>query len=56
VHPDPSDDTAPWPRVEAGKVKPFIFQTFPLDQAVDAHRLMESSAHIGKIILLVKDC
>jgi len=40
-----------WPLIEAGKIKPVIYQTFPLAQAVEAHRLMESSAHIGKIVL-----
>ncbi len=40
-----------WPLIEAGKVKPVIFRSFPLAQAADAHRLMESSAHIGKIVL-----
>ncbi|MFV3128096.1 NAD(P)H-quinone oxidoreductase [Niveispirillum sp. KHB5.9] len=42
-----------WPMVTAGKVRPVIARTFPLDQAADAHRLMESSAHIGKIMLVV---
>lgn len=41
-----------WPLIEAGSVKPVIHKTFPLAQAADAHRLMESSAHIGKIILV----
>jgi NADPH2:quinone reductase len=40
-----------WPLIEAGKIKPQIFKTFPLAQAADAHRLMESSQHIGKIML-----
>jgi len=40
-----------WPLLEKGIVKPIIFKTFPLAQAAEAHRLMESSAHIGKIIL-----
>jgi len=40
-----------WPLIEAGKIKPQIFKTFPLAQAADAHRLMESSQHVGKIIL-----
>jgi NADPH2:quinone reductase len=35
----------------AGKVKPVIFKTFPLREAAQAHALMESSAHIGKIVL-----
>ena len=41
------------PLLDAGKVKPVLHQTFPLAQAADAHRLMESSAHIGKIVLTV---
>jgi NADPH2:quinone reductase len=40
-----------WPLIEAGRIKPVIYKTFPLEQAADAHRLMESSAHIGKIVL-----
>ena len=42
-----------WPLVEAGKIKPVIYRTFPLEQAAEAHRLMESSQHIGKIVLTV---
>ena len=42
-----------WPLLEMGKVKPIIFQTFPLEQAAQAHALMESSVHVGKIILKV---
>ncbi|MCA3387440.1 MAG: NAD(P)H-quinone oxidoreductase [Roseomonas sp.] len=44
-----------WPLLEAGKAGPRIFQTFPLHEAAAAHRLMESSAHIGKIMLKVAD-
>ena len=40
-----------WPRLETGQIKPVIFQTFPLEQAAEAHELMENSGHIGKIIL-----
>jgi len=40
-----------WPLIEDGRVRPVIHATFPLEQAADAHRLMESSAHIGKIVL-----
>ncbi len=40
-----------WPLIEAGKIRPEIFKTFPLEQAADAHRLMESSQHIGKLVL-----
>ena len=40
-----------WPLLEQGRVKPVVFRTFPLAQASDAHRLMESSEHIGKIVL-----
>jgi NADPH:quinone reductase len=42
-----------WPLIEAGKIKPQIFKTFALEQAAEAHRLMESSQHIGKIVLTV---
>lgn len=41
-----------WPLIEAGKVKPVMFKRFPLAEAAEAHRLMESSAHIGKIVLV----
>ncbi len=42
-----------WPLIEAGKVKPLIYKTFPLKEAAAAHALMESSEHIGKIVLTV---
>jgi len=42
-----------WPLIESGKVRPVIFKTFPLAEAGEAHRLMESSNHIGKIVLTV---
>ncbi len=42
-----------WPLLETKKVKPVIFKTFALDEIVKAHKLMESSAHIGKIMLKV---
>ena len=41
------------PLFEAGKAKPVIYKTLKLAEAADAHRLMESSAHIGKIVLTV---
>jgi NADPH2:quinone reductase len=40
-----------WPLIEAGKIKPVIFKVFPATQAAQAHALMESSVHVGKIIL-----
>lgn len=42
-----------WPQIEAGRIKPVIHTTFPLVQASEAHRLMESGAHTGKIVLEV---
>jgi putative PIG3 family NAD(P)H quinone oxidoreductase len=42
-----------WPLIEAGRVQPILYKTFPLVEAAAAHRLMESSAHIGKIVLTV---
>ena len=44
-----------WPLIEAGEIKPVIHATFPLAQAADAHRLMESGVHIGKIVLVNKE-
>jgi putative PIG3 family NAD(P)H quinone oxidoreductase len=41
-----------WPLIAAGTVKPVLFKTFPLAHADEAHRLMESGAHIGKIVLV----
>jgi NADPH:quinone reductase len=43
-----------WPLLESGRVKPIVYRTFPLTDAASAHRLMESSAHIGKIVLTVQ--
>ena len=44
-----------WPLLESGKIKPLIFKTFPLAEAAAAHALMETSSHIGKIVLTL-DC
>jgi putative PIG3 family NAD(P)H quinone oxidoreductase len=41
-----------WPLLESGTVRPVIDSTYPLSQAADAHRRMESSRHIGKIVLV----
>jgi len=41
-----------WPLLESGAVKPVVFRTFPLARAADAHRLLESSEHIGKLVLI----
>ncbi len=41
------------PLVADGQIKPQVFKTFPLEDAAKAHELMESSAHIGKIVLTV---
>ncbi len=41
-----------WPWLEAGRVKPVIFQVFPAAQAAAAHKLMESNQHIGKLVLV----
>jgi NADPH:quinone reductase len=41
-----------WPLLDKGLVKPQIFATFPLEQARQAHEMMESSSHLGKILLV----
>ncbi|HET8859967.1 NAD(P)H-quinone oxidoreductase [Marivirga sp.] len=43
-----------WPKIETGEIKPIIYKTFPLVEASKAHMLMESSEHIGKIILTIE--
>ena len=42
-----------WPLIASGGIKPVIHATFPLAEAAEAHRLMESGNHIGKIVLVV---
>ncbi len=42
-----------WPLVESGAVAPVVHATFPLRAAADAHRLLESGAHVGKLVLVV---
>ena len=44
-----------WPVLSAGRCGPVVHEVFPLDRTADAHRLMESSAHIGKIMLRVAE-
>ena len=43
-----------WPLLEQGKLKPLIFRSFRLEEAAKAHTLMESGAHIGKIVLTTR--
>jgi NADPH2:quinone reductase len=43
-----------WPLFEQGKLKPVIYRSFPLEEAAQAHALMESSTHVGKIVLQVR--
>jgi len=44
-----------WPLLNAGQCAPLIHATFPLAEAAAAHTLMESGAHIGKIVLTVAE-
>ncbi|XP_076883902.1 uncharacterized protein LOC143532866 [Bidens hawaiensis] len=41
-----------WPAIAQGKVKPVVYKYFPLSEAGEAHKLMETSTHVGKILLL----
>ena len=47
-------ETTVWPLLAEGKIRPQIAETFALQDVADAHRLMESSSHIGKIVLTVQ--
>ena len=42
-----------WPLIASGKIKPVIYKTFAAEQAAAAHELMESSQHIGKLVLII---
>ena len=42
-----------WPLLDAGRAGPVIHAVYPFDQAAEAHRVMESSVHIGKLVLEV---
>ena len=44
-----------WPLFAQGKIKPVVHKVFPLAQAAEAHALMESSTHVGKIVLQVQE-
>jgi len=44
-----------WPLIDAGKIRPVIYKTFPLAEVAAAHVLMESGTHIGKIVLEVAE-
>ncbi|XP_068668136.1 uncharacterized protein [Aristolochia californica] len=41
-----------WPAIATGKVKPVVYKSFPFSEAGEAHKLMETSKHIGKILLI----
>jgi NADPH:quinone reductase-like Zn-dependent oxidoreductase len=43
-----------WPLVADGAVRPIVHARLPLDQVADAHRLVESSTHVGKVLLTVQ--
>ena len=43
-----------WPAIEAGEIRPVIDRVLPLDQVADAHRLLEDSSHVGKVLLAVR--
>ena len=44
-----------WPLLESRTVKPILYRTYPLSRASESHALMESSEHIGKIVLIARD-
>jgi NADPH2:quinone reductase len=46
-------EKAVWPLVEAGKIRPVIHAVLPLQRAAEAHHVLESGSHIGKIVLTV---
>ena len=44
-----------WPNVESGEIRPTIYAALPIQQAEEAHALMRSGKHVGKIVLTVRE-
>jgi NADPH:quinone reductase-like Zn-dependent oxidoreductase len=44
-----------WPDVERGTVRPIVDRRLPMSRAAEAHRVVEASEHIGKLLLVVED-
>ena len=42
-----------WPKIESGAIKPSIYKVFPIEQAADAHAVLERCENIGKVVLTV---
>ena len=42
-----------WPKLESGEIKPFIYKVFPIEQAEDAHGILERGENVGKVVLTV---
>ena len=42
-----------WPKVAAGEVKPTMYKELPIQQAEEAHAILESGVHVGKVVLKV---
>jgi NADPH2:quinone reductase len=43
-----------WPLLDAGRVRPVVYATYPLEDAAQAHRTMDAGHHIGKLVLQVR--
>ena len=43
-----------WPLLDSGRVRPVVQERLPLDRAADAHRVLEASQHVGKVLLIVE--
>jgi NADPH2:quinone reductase len=43
-----------WPKIEAGKIKPSIYRVVPIEEAEEAHKIMDNKRHVGKVVLRVK--
>jgi NADPH:quinone reductase-like Zn-dependent oxidoreductase len=44
-----------WPDVERGAVRPIVDRRLPMSRAAEAHRVVEASEHVGKVLLVVED-
>ena len=44
-----------WPKIESGAIKPSIYKVLPIQQALEAHEILERCENVGKVVLKVQD-
>ena len=44
-----------WPKLESGEIKPSVYKILPIEEAIEAHAILERGENIGKVVLMVKN-